>query len=148
MSNTTHMEDYELSKNYEDLAIAIIQQAVMDYEREYFKTLKQGYWTNELRKLNTFFNSRWAAYLSFGKAKEIRDRVKAEVEEKFKNNANRLNSERVNHRVRLLSYNGESKSIKAWSKDIGISATAIAQRLKYGWSVEKALSKKRWKKGE
>ena len=141
MSNTTYLEDYELSKNYEDLAIAIIQQAVRDYEREYFKTLKRGYWTSELRKLNTFFNSQWAAFLSSGKAREIRDRTKAKVEKRFKDGKHKVEGCK-DRRAHLLEYNGETKSIIEWSRELGIPSFTISQRLNYGWSIEKALTTK------
>lgn len=41
---------------------------------------------------------------------------------------------------RLLSFNGETLTVADWARRTGISAPAIAKRLKRGWSIEKALS--------
>ena len=40
-----------------------------------------------------------------------------------------------------LTYNGKTQSISEWAKEIGVKANTITCRLKYGWSVERALSK-------
>lgn len=45
-------------------------------------------------------------------------------------------------RIRYLEFMGSKKSIAEWSRDTGIKATTITQRLNaYGWSVERALTK-------
>ena len=41
---------------------------------------------------------------------------------------------------RRLTHNGETKTLAEWSKQIGVSLPTIWARLKYGHSVEKALS--------
>jgi hypothetical protein len=43
---------------------------------------------------------------------------------------------------RLLTYNGESKTLAEWSRTLGISLQTIWARLNYGHSVERALSTK------
>lgn len=44
-------------------------------------------------------------------------------------------------RIRYLEFMGLRKSIAEWSRDTGIKATTITQRLNaYGWSVERALT--------
>lgn len=40
----------------------------------------------------------------------------------------------------VLTHNGISDTVSGWSKRTGIKATTINQRLKYHWSVERALS--------
>lgn len=47
------------------------------------------------------------------------------------------NNRRNNH---LITYNGETKTLKQWSEKIGISWFTLYERLKRGWSVEKVLS--------
>lgn len=39
-----------------------------------------------------------------------------------------------------LTLNGETKSVKEWSKLTGLGKTTIHQRLYYGWTVERALT--------
>jgi hypothetical protein len=46
-------------------------------------------------------------------------------------------NKRVNH---LVSFNGETLPLKAWSDRTGIGALTLAARLKYGWSPERALT--------
>ena len=45
-----------------------------------------------------------------------------------------------NHLKRPLTINGETKSIKEWSEQSGISASTISNRLYYGWSEDEVLS--------
>jgi len=48
------------------------------------------------------------------------------------------NNKRTNH---YLEFNGKTQSISSWSKETGIPASAITQRInKWGWSAEKALT--------
>ena len=50
------------------------------------------------------------------------------------------NNKRNNHYV---TYNGETLTISEWSKRLGISKETLHSRLvKYGWSVERALTEK------
>lgn len=39
-----------------------------------------------------------------------------------------------------LTYNGETKSVPEWAEIVGISRRVIAERVRKGWSVEKALT--------
>lgn len=47
------------------------------------------------------------------------------------------NNRRNNH---TLEYNGETKTLSQWSEITGIKSITILNRLRLGWSVEKALS--------
>lgn len=40
---------------------------------------------------------------------------------------------------RIIEYKGESKTIRQWADEKGMSWTALHSRLKKGWSIEKAL---------
>lgn len=53
------------------------------------------------------------------------------------------NNTRANHRI---SFDGKTKNITQWGKELGIGATLIRGRLKLGWSVDDALFRK--KRGE
>ena len=39
-----------------------------------------------------------------------------------------------------LTYNGKTQTIREWAKEIGIKENTLVYRLKYGWTVERALS--------
>lgn len=39
-----------------------------------------------------------------------------------------------------LTYNGKTQTIREWAKEIGIKENTLTYRMKYGWSVERALS--------
>jgi hypothetical protein len=47
---------------------------------------------------------------------------------------------RNNSYVRPLTLNGETMLLIDWAKRIGISEHALSRRLRFGWSVEKALT--------
>lgn len=49
------------------------------------------------------------------------------------------NNRRNNH---FITYNGETKTLKQWSEQVGIDWDILYSRLKKGWSVEKALTTK------
>lgn len=40
----------------------------------------------------------------------------------------------------MLTYNGETKHLSEWEKELGFKKDRVGQRLRRGWSVEKALS--------
>ena len=42
-----------------------------------------------------------------------------------------------------LTFNGQTKSMTEWANELGISQSALSNRLSRGWSVERALSLKR-----
>lgn len=48
------------------------------------------------------------------------------------------NNRRSNH---VLEYKGESHTMSEWSQITGIKKSTILKRLKYGWTIEKALTK-------
>lgn len=41
---------------------------------------------------------------------------------------------------RLISHNGSTKTLAQWASETGINAETIADRLRHGWSVERALN--------
>ena len=43
----------------------------------------------------------------------------------------------------LLTFDGQTKSVTEWADELGISKSALSQRLSRGWSVERALSARR-----
>ena len=44
---------------------------------------------------------------------------------------------------RLLTFDGQTKSVTEWADELGISKSVLSQRLSRGWSVERALSARR-----
>lgn len=42
-------------------------------------------------------------------------------------------------RSHMLTYNGETKCLAHWARDLGVPRERIARRLRAGWSVEDAL---------
>ena len=44
---------------------------------------------------------------------------------------------RQNH---MLTFNGETKCISAWSEIVGISSVTILMRIRRGWTTERALT--------
>ena len=49
------------------------------------------------------------------------------------------NNKRNNH---LITYNGETHTMMEWSRLLNIEYDLIRNRLKRGWSVKKALTRK------
>lgn len=47
-------------------------------------------------------------------------------------------NKRNNH---LETYNGKTQCLSQWSEETGINRNTIASRLKFGWSIEEALTK-------
>ena len=48
------------------------------------------------------------------------------------------NNKRNNH---LLTYNGETKTLSQWAKELGIKGVTLSARINiYGWSIERALT--------
>jgi hypothetical protein len=54
--------------------------------------------------------------------------------------ANRVDQANNKRNNRLLTYNGQTKSISQWASELGITFHAIERRIKNGWSIEKALT--------
>jgi hypothetical protein len=42
--------------------------------------------------------------------------------------------------TRLITFNGETMGLNAWARRIGLNPTSLSNRLRKGWSVEKALT--------
>jgi hypothetical protein len=40
----------------------------------------------------------------------------------------------------ILEFNGEKKTVAQWAREVGINKDNIYDRLRLGWSVEKALT--------
>lgn len=40
----------------------------------------------------------------------------------------------------LITFNGKTQCVKAWTEELGFSKEALRERLKRGWSIEKALT--------
>lgn len=49
---------------------------------------------------------------------------------------------------KYLTYNGETHNYSEWARLLGINKITLTHRLRHGWSVEKALSKKLYKPGK
>ena len=43
-------------------------------------------------------------------------------------------------RNRYIEFNGETRTLEMWSREVGIPARLIRQRLEHGWSTERALT--------
>jgi len=50
-----------------------------------------------------------------------------------------IEKKQVNKRNEPLEFNGETKKISAWAKEIGVTTCTMMYRLKF-WSVERALT--------
>lgn len=62
--------------------------------------------------------------------------------------ATRTEQARNTRRNHLLTLNGETKPLAAWSESLGLSIATIKQRLRKGWPVEKALSLRKFNRSE
>lgn len=40
---------------------------------------------------------------------------------------------------RFIAYKGETKTLTQWSRKLGLSSSALSERLKRGWTIQKAL---------
>lgn len=49
----------------------------------------------------------------------------------------KCNSRNCNH---LISFNGKTQSLMNWSREMGISHKTLSERLRRGWSIERALT--------
>jgi hypothetical protein len=50
------------------------------------------------------------------------------------------NNKRNNH---YIEHNGERKTITQWAQEVGLHPSTIRQRLKLGWSTERAMTRLR-----
>ena len=39
-----------------------------------------------------------------------------------------------------IEFNGQSKTLTAWAKDLGVRPTVLFNRIRQGWSIEKTLT--------
>lgn len=46
-------------------------------------------------------------------------------------------------KTKLVTFNGETLSMKQWAERLGIGRAALSMRFKYGWSIERALGESR-----
>ncbi len=53
--------------------------------------------------------------------------------------ANNRRVARMSSRSRLISYNGEARTIAEWARHLGLPDSRLRSRFKDGWSVERAL---------
>lgn len=49
-------------------------------------------------------------------------------------------NQRPRSTLHVLTFNGQSKPLYMWAKDLGMTDTALGMRLKIGWTVEQALT--------
>lgn len=56
--------------------------------------------------------------------------------------ATRKEQNRNKRSNRLLSYDGKTQCLSAWSDEYGIGTSTIMKRIKLGWTVDRALSQK------
>jgi len=47
-------------------------------------------------------------------------------------------------RNRYLTHNGETLTLEAWAKRLGLSSSTLSHRLTKGWPLEEVLTTKRW----
>jgi len=57
---------------------------------------------------------------------------------KWSTKKEQANNRRTNH---LIIYNGKTQTLKQWAEELKIDEFLIRSRIKYGWSVERALNK-------
>ena len=58
---------------------------------------------------------------------------------KWSDNLSQANNKRNN---RFITFRGETKTLMQWARETGIRRERIADRLRYGWSVDRALTEK------
>ena len=56
--------------------------------------------------------------------------------------APRVEQNKNRRNVRMLTYNGKTKSVAEWGREVGIGKETIYYRLNQGWSIERALTYK------
>ena len=54
--------------------------------------------------------------------------------------ADRFTQQNNTRRNHLITYRGETKTLAQWIVCLGLTRSALSNRLKHGWSIEKALS--------
>jgi len=83
------------------------------------KTLTLKQWSKELNiKYTTLYQRVYRSKLSFEEAIELK----------------------TTNRLKLITYNGKTKSLKEWCTELNIPYQKTGDRLRRGWSVEKAFN--------
>jgi len=67
------------------------------------------------------------------------------VEKAFTTPVNQSRSEAMQRKfdgkpIRRLAFNGVTKTLSEWAKELGIKRSTLGMRITYGWSVESALT--------
>lgn len=95
---------------------------------------------DEWRNSNIAF-FKWAIANGYDPALSI-DRIDVNGDYSPENCRWATNSEQQNNRRnnRLIVWHGEKHTIAEWAKIKGMQRTTLQKRLKYGWSIEKALT--------
>lgn len=92
---------------------------------------------------------RWESFENF--AEDMGPRPEGGTLERLDNNGNyepdncawKTRSDQLNNtrRTRRLTYMGRTMSLTQWALEVGISRDTLSARLRYGWSLEDALTK-------
>jgi hypothetical protein len=54
------------------------------------------------------------------------------------------NNQREGGRGKLIEFNGERFCMRKWAEKIGLSEGTLANRIRIGWSIERALTERLW----
>lgn len=120
-----------LPDGYNQLAIAVVQQAAEDYKTEYRRYCRSGKRSSRLDEVETWLQSGEGDLYSFGKGVIIMQMIREEVDRQVR---------RGRGPNRRIEYNGVTKTFKQWADEYGIAQHRLAQRLSNGWTMEEALT--------
>lgn len=107
-----------------ELIIAILKQAKKDYIKALYKNDNAA-----INELETFFLSDYGQAMSKNNGEKIIALCKKIAEGKC-----------GEKRVKPLIYKGEVKSYNEWARITGLSSYILRNRIRRGWSAEKALT--------
>lgn len=115
-----HNSNYPRFKDYGGRGITVCDEWKNDFKSFYDWSINNGY-SDELTidridndKGYSPENCRWVTY---------------SANEKNKSTSN------------IITFNGKTQNLIDWARETGINHRTICQRLKYGWSIEDALTK-------
>ena len=57
--------------------------------------------------------------------------------------ADEITQQRNRRQHRMLTFDGRSQPLSAWAVEMGLKESTLAKRLKYGWTVDQALTTQR-----